>query len=198
MTGRDRWALQLGVLAVAGAVLVLRAIPWGARRALTAERELAATQELLARTRADLEEEQPLADSVARVTQAVVALAPRILSGRSAAEAVADLSGRVNLAATRHHARLDRTDAAPDSASAGLLARVAVRATLETDVRGLAEFLQTVAQDAAVLSADQLHVVATDPGSADNRPEVLRVEVTVRGWYLRDREGGRGKGEGAS
>jgi hypothetical protein len=191
LTARDRRALQLGVLAVAAAVLVLRVMPWGVRRVVEAERELAASQELLARTQAEMEEEQPLADSVARVTQAVVALAPRILSGQSIADAVADLSGRVNLAATRHHVRLERTDPAADSTTAGRLTRVAVRATLETDVRGLAEFLQATAQDPAVLSVDDLHVVANDPASGDAQPERLRVEVTLRGWYLRRAEASR-------
>ena len=94
-------------------------------------------------------------------------------------------AGPPDLAATRHHARLDRTDPAADSLTTGRLTRVAVRATLETDVRGLAEFLQALAQDPAVLSADDLHVVANDPGSSDAQPERLRIEVTVRGWYLR-------------
>jgi len=187
MTIRDKRALQLGGAAVLGALLLLRVIPWGVRRAAAAERELAANAELLARTQVELADQQPLTDSVAQVTRAVVALAPRILSGRSAAEAVADLSGRVNLAATRHHARLDRTDPAADSLTTGRLTRVAVRATLETDVRGLTEFLQAIAQDPAVLSVDDLHVVANDPASVDAQPEVLRVDVTVRGWFLRDR-----------
>jgi hypothetical protein len=194
MTVRDRRALQWGILAVVGAVLLLRVLPWGVRRALSAERELAASWALLTRTRAELADEEPLTDSVARVTQAVVALAPRILSGGTAADAAADLSGRVSLAATRHHAKLERTDALADSVRASRLARVAVRATIETDVRGLSEFLQAVAQDPAVLSADELHVVANDPASGDG-PEVLRVEVTVRGWYLGGR--GSGKGEGS-
>jgi len=188
MTIRDKRALQLGFAVVACAVLLLRVIPWGVRRAVAAERELAASEELLARTRAELADEQPLTDSVARVTQAVVALAPRILSGGSTAEAIADLSGRVNLAATRHHAKLERTDPVTDSLGAGRLQRTAVRATLETDVWGLAEFLAAIAQDPAVLTADQLHVVANDPASGDGQPELLRVEVTVRGWYLQERK----------
>ncbi len=187
MTIRDKRAVQLGLAAVLGALLLLRVIPWGVRRAAAAERELAANEELLARTQVELADQQPLTDSVAQVTQAVVALAPRILSGGVAAEAVADLSGRVNLAATRHRARVDRTDPAPDSLAAGRLTRVTVHATLETDIRGLAEFLQAIAQDPAVLSVDDLHLVANDPASADAQPEVLRVDVTVRGWFLRDR-----------
>jgi hypothetical protein len=187
LTPRDRRALQLGFLGVAGAVLVLRIIPLGVQRALAAERELSANEALLARTRAELSGEQPLADSVSRVTQAIVALASRILSGGSTAEAVADLSGRMNLAASRHHARLDRTDVVADSTSAGRLARVAVRATLETDVRGLAAFLDAIGHDPAVLAADDLRVVANDPGSTDSQAELLRVEVTVRGWYLKGR-----------
>src|SRR5258708_30994083 len=105
MTIRDKRAVQLGLAAVLGALLLLRVIPWGVRRAAAAERELAANAELLARTQAELADQQPLTDSVAQVTHAVVALAPRILSGLSAAEAGADLSRPLNLAATPPHRR---------------------------------------------------------------------------------------------
>src|SRR5258708_25728679 len=108
MTIRDKRAVQLGLAAVLGALLLLRVIPWGVRRAAAAERELAANEELLARTQVELADQQPLTDSVAQVTQAGVALAPRILSGGVAAAALADPPGRVHRAATPPRARVDR------------------------------------------------------------------------------------------
>lgn len=187
MTARDRRALRLGGIAVGVAIVTLRLVPWGVRATLAAQRDLTGREELLARTRADLLDEQALSDSVARVSRAVVGLAPRLLSGGTAAEAGADLSGRVNLASTRHRVKLDRADLLADSSAAGRLGRVAVRATLESDVRGLADFLKALAADPAVLVPDDLHVTANDPGSGDGQAEVLRVEVTVTGWYLKNR-----------
>lgn len=187
MTPRDRRALRLGGIAVAVAIVALRLVPWGVRAVLAAERDLTAREEVLARTRADLLDERALSDSVARVSQAVVGLAPRLLSGGTTAEAGADLSGRVNLASTRHRVKLDRADLLPDSSAGARLGRVTVRATLESDVRGLADFLQALSADPAVLVPDDLHVTASDPGSGDGQAEVLRIEVMVSGWYLRNR-----------
>src|SRR5438477_7454057 len=118
MTERDRRALILGGSAVIGALLVLRVLPWGIRSALAAETGLRQRAALLARARADLAEASGLRDSAVALGQALVALAPKILSGNSVAEAVADLSGRVNLAASNHGAKLERVDPVADSGAA--------------------------------------------------------------------------------
>src|SRR5437879_1347587 len=100
MTARDRRALLLGGAVVFGAVFLLRVLPWGVRSALGAEAGLRERAAVLARTRADLADASILRDSAVDLGRALIGLAPKILSGKTAAEAVADLSGRVNLAAS--------------------------------------------------------------------------------------------------
>ncbi len=184
MTGRDRRALVLGGVTVLGAVLGLRVVPWSVRRVVVAERELREQATLLARARADLTEAPTLSDSAALLSRTVVGLAPKLLSGDTPAEAVADLSGRLQLAASRNQAKLERTDQLPDSGAAGRLRRVRVHAALESDIRGLIGLLQAVETGDAVLSVEDLRVVAPDLNSANGAPEVLRLEVTVTGWFL--------------
>ena len=195
MTERDRRALILGGSVVIGAVLVLRVLPWGMRSALAAEAGLRQRAALLARARADLAEASILRDSAVQLGQALVGLAPKILSGNSVAEAVADLSGRVNLAASRNQAKLERVDLQTDSTVAGRLRRVALRAAFECDIRGLVGILQALTFGKAALAVRELRVTAVDAGSGDKNPEVLQVEITVAGWFLTDGERGAGSAE---
>ena len=196
MTARDRQALLLGGSVVLTAVLLLRVVPWSVRRMLAAEAGLRDGAALLARTRAALAEGGVLRDSARTLGQALVGLAPKLLSGHTVADATADLSGRLNLAASRSQATLARVDQVPDSAVAGRLRRVRLRATLESDVRGVLGVLRAVEFNEAAFAVHELRIVATDPISADRRPEVLRFEVTVTGWFLAQGERGHGKGEG--
>jgi len=188
VTERDRRALVLGGVVVVASLLALRVLPWAVRSALAAETGLRERVAVLSRARSDLTAAAGLRDSVVRLGAALVNLAPRILAGATPAEAVADLAGRVNLAVTSHQAKLERSEAVLDSAAAGRLRRATLRAAFESDVRGLAGVLQTLEFGPAALTVRELRVTANDPGSGDRAPEVLRVEVTVAGWYLAQRE----------
>ena len=187
MTARDRRALLVGGIAIAIAVLGLRVLPWGVRRATDARTVLRERATLLARTREEMASLPQLRDSAAVLSQALVALAPQVLSGSTSAEAGADLSGRMNLAASRAPARVERIDPLPDSSGDGRLGRVRVHATLETDVRGLVALLRAVDAGEEVLKLDELRVQAPEPGTLQRGPEILKVEITVSGWYLKPR-----------
>jgi len=195
MTPRDRRALVLGGVSVAVAVFALRVLPWTVRSVFAAEAGWRERAALLARARADLADAATLRDSAAQLGQALIGLAPRILSGNSAAEAVADLSGRVNLAASGHQAKLERVDPVPDTLTRGRLRRATVRAAFECDVRGLVGVLEAIEFGKVALAVRELRVAALDAGSPEKSPELLRVELTVAGWYLEGRETGKGKGE---
>lgn len=184
MTDRDRRAVIVGIGAVVIALLVLRVLPWSVRTTLAAQAGMREQAALLGRARVDLAEAAVWRDSAAELGQALVGLAPKILSGNSSADAVADLSGRVNLAASGHQARIERLDPVPDSTSAGRLHRATLRVAFECDVRGLVGVLEALELGKPVLSVRELRVVPVDPASPDKAPEVLRVEVTVRGWFL--------------
>jgi hypothetical protein len=177
---------------ILAAMLGLRVEPWAVSSAVTAHRGLQERAALLARARAELDALPRLRDSAAVLTRALVALAPRLLDGANGVEASADLAAQVNHAATRAPARIDRVEPLPDTATAGRLARTRVRAALETDVRGLVSLLRTLETGDALLGIERLEVVSADPATPERRPEVLRVEVVVVGWYLRDRDGDEG------
>ena len=195
MIARDRRALLFGGAMVLAAVVALRVAPWGIARAVAAEGELRERATLLARARADLADAPLLRDSAGVLTRAVIGLAPRLLSGDTPTEALADLSGRLTLAASRSQAKLERTDQLADSTAAGRLRRVRVRTALESDIRGVVGFLRAIELGDAVLSIEDARILAADPTSGEQVPEILRVEVTVTGWFLAQREKGKGKGE---
>ena len=184
MTPRDQRAVLWGGTVVVGAVLVLRVLPWSARGAVAATSQLRARALLLGRARTDLAEATLLRDSAATLSQALVRLAPKLLSGGSTAEATADLSGRLNLAASRSAAKLERVDQVPDSAMAGRLRQVRLRATLESDIRGCVGVLRALGRDEAALMVSEVRIAAVDPNSPNQAPERLRVEVTIGGWFI--------------
>jgi len=195
MTLRDRRVLLIGGLAIGLAVFGLRVLPWLMRRGSTAYAQLQEHATLLARAREDLATLPELRDSTAVLARALIALAPQVLSGSTAAEAGADLSGRINLAASRAPAKVERLEPVPDSSSDGPLGRARVHAAFEADVRGIVAFLRTIDTGEGALSLDELRIVATDPGATDRGPEILRIELTVSGWYIKARNAGNGKRE---
>jgi hypothetical protein len=195
MTPRDRRALVLGGIAIAGAILGLRVLPWVVRRVTETHAVLRERATLLARTREEMASLPRLRDSAAVLSQALVALAPQVLSGSTSAEAGADLSGRMNLATSRAPAKVERLDPLPDSSGEGRLGRVRVHAALETDVRGLIALIRAIDTGNEVLKLDELRVEAREPGTVLRGPEILKVELTVSGWYIKAREAGNGKRE---
>src|SRR2546426_8604022 len=154
MTQRDLRALKLGGSVVLAGFLLLRAVPGAVRRAVAAGQGLPERTAVLVRVRSDLADAPLLRDSAGVLTRAVVSLAPKLLSGDTPAEAMADLSGRLNLAASRNQARLERVDQLPDSGAAGRLRQVRVRAALECDVRGATSVLQAIEHGDAVLPVE--------------------------------------------
>jgi type II secretion system (T2SS) protein M len=187
MTPRDRRALLAGGIIVGVAILGLRVLPQGIRRASESHVVLRERAALLARTRVEMRALPALRDSAAVLSRALLALAPQVLSGATSAEAGADLSGRMNLAASRAPAKVERLDLLPDTSAdgAGRLGRVRLHAALETDIRGLVALIRAIETGEEVLTLDELHVEAREPGVAPRGPELLVVEITVGGWYIR-------------
>ena len=178
---------------IGAAVVLLRVVPWSIRHGVQGYAALAERAALLARTRHELTSLPSLRDSAAHLSRALIALAPQLLSGGTAAEAASDLSGLVNVAVSRASARIERIDALPDSAASDRLARVRVHAALETDIRGLTALIRAIDDGAETLRLDDLRVEAPDPAGTNRGPEILKVEVTVSGWYVKAREAGREK-----
>lgn len=188
MTQRDRRALLIGGIVSAAAILGLRVLPWGVRQASGAHALLRERATLLGRTREELLSLPSLRDSASVLTRALVAVAPQVLSGSTPAEAGVDLSGRMSLAASRAPAKVNRLDPLPDSSGEGRLGRARIHASLETDVRGLVAFMRAIEAGGEVLTLDEMRIEAPDPGAAGRGPELLKVEVTVSGWYIKARQ----------
>ncbi|MGH7526893.1 MAG: type II secretion system protein GspM [Gemmatimonadales bacterium] len=184
MTGRDRKALMVGGAVVGLALLVLRVGPWGWRTVQETRAELQARAELLGRVQADVRLAAGLEDSAGVIRARMAALAPKLLAGGTAGEAAADLGSRLAAAAERHSVRVSRTDPVADSVVQDRLGQVVLRAALESDTRGLFGLLQAVGEETAVLVADDLRIAVADPHVPGDRPELLRTELTLRGWYL--------------
>ncbi len=184
MTPRDRKALVLGLTVVVGAVLLLRVIPWGVRSVVALRARTAERVGTLARAENALAAAPALRDSLTRALGAVVALAPRLVDGRTAAEASASLSALVSMAASRHQVRVVRLDPLPDSAAGAVFRRIAVHAELEGDARGLTRFLRAIETGDPLLTVPTLAVQAPDPLGRSPGPETLRAELDVTGFFL--------------
>ncbi|HEX5387136.1 MAG TPA: GspMb/PilO family protein [Gemmatimonadales bacterium] len=183
MNPRDRRALIWGGAIVAFATLGLRVAP-GAVRELRARRDaLSAKQLLLARIHADLQGASALVDSAPAVERRLVALAPRLLDGPDESAATSDLTSRVTRAAGRS-ARIVGTAPEPDSARVGRLRRVGLRVSVASDAPGTLAMLARLGEGGVVLSVSGVAITAVDPASGPGTPEILRSDVTVRGWYL--------------
>lgn len=184
MSPRERRALRFGIGAIVTAIAVLRLLPWGWHAGRDRAEELRSRAEVLARAQATVETAEALEDSSVAIKARLLALAPKILVGRQEAEAMADLSGRLNALASAHRVRLSRTDPVSDSTRAGELRRISVRVALESDSRGTLGFIAGLSRGPAVLVLQELRVTAANPASPAAVAEVMQTEATVQGWYL--------------
>lgn len=184
MNTRDRRALQLGAGIVIGAWLFLRLIP-AAVRAERALRERVGRQSTtVERLKADLALLPALEDSAAVLSKALTQLAPRLVSGRTRPEGEAELTVLVRSLSESLGARVERVVPVADSAGVGSLTRVMVRLEVETDTKGAAQLLASIARQPTVLDIASLRILALEPSSAATVAERLRVEMVVAGWML--------------
>jgi len=184
VTSRDRHALRLGALLVAGALLSLRAGPW-LHRTLTATRaRLIEQHHLLSETQRLVAELPILEDSAGRLAGLVAGLAPRLLAGYESGTALGDLAGRLSTVAGRHRAEVLSVDALPDSTTVGQLGRLTARARLATDFRGAVDIVAALGRGTVVLVPEAIRLVAQDPAAGPEASERLEVELLLSGWYL--------------
>jgi Type II secretion system (T2SS), protein M subtype b len=161
MTANDRRAVRFGVIAIVGAVLVLRTLPWGIRSVGALRRSAMEQSVLLADASLLLKERRAVEDSLGAALAAVVALAPKLSEGRTPSEAQAALSALVSVAAGRHSLKVLRLDPLPDS-TVGVFNRVSVHADLEGDLAGVTRLLRAVEAANPVLSVSSMRLSATD------------------------------------
>lgn len=182
MTGVTR-TTKVAALTLVAAVVALRVVPFAHAR-VAQKHELARARALtLAAAREMVAGEPATRESLQVALREFVALAPRLLDGRSQAEAGATLVSWISGAASGASLKVRRAESLADSGS-GVLRRVRVRAELEGDVAGITMFLRDAEQGDPVLSIPMLAVTAVSPTEAGPAPEIIRVEIVLTGWYL--------------
>lgn len=184
MTPRDLRALVLGAGVVLAGWSGLRLLPGAIASWRVQEERLGATRRLVLETTTALEALPRMEDSARVLTREVKNLAPRILSGSTRAVALSDLSGRLSLAAERHHGRFIRLTAVDDSLNAGPLQRVTASAAFQADFHGLAELLAVLARDPVVTVVEAADVAPLDGVVGTEGPERLEVQLRISAWFL--------------
>lgn len=180
-SARERRTLLLGGVIVLMAWLTTRVAP-KALGAYVASRERASVLvDQASRARELVHDESMLRDSLGSQGRRLVELAPRLIAGRTSAEAGATISALVSGLAATSQVRLSRIEPVTDS-SAGLLVRVGVRLDAQGDIRGISRWLAMLEEGMPDLSIRSLQISATNPGGSAGQTELLRVQVGVVGW----------------
>ena len=183
MTEQDRRAVLRGACAVLIGVACLRVGPWAARSVETASQRRAARAAILVQARSLVEAAPGLRDSLAASLRAFLGLTPRLVPGRTLAEASSNLASDIRTLAAQSSLRLLQMTPETDSVR-GLVRMVSLRAELEGDVMGLSGFVRGVETGQRLLTFESLSVSAPDPVPHSDAPETLHIEVHVSGWYL--------------
>lgn len=178
-----RRAVFIGLMTILVSWCVLKGIPGVVRYVLRTEAGLQELAFSLGRDRAEVAFGQSLTESDAVPNAQILSLAPSLLAGSSPEAAFDDLAARVTAAARSSRARLEQLEAVADSSTAGWLRRSAVRVSLEGDIRGMVETLESL-MDGPALRLEDMHILTTGDHEPAGAQEVLRSEFTVRGWYL--------------
>lgn len=186
MSPRERRTVRIGVIVIV-AVLALRLGPEVWRRATAAHRLMSQRAAVVGRMSDDLRQMDALADSVKAARSALVALAPDLLESSSDAGATAELSARVRTLADRFALTVQQVAPARDTLAEGPLHRASLTASLQGDLPAALSLLRAVAEEPPTLDVASLKIVAANPASPANTPEVLNLDIGLRGWYLERR-----------
>jgi hypothetical protein len=182
LSGRDRRVVLLGAAAIALLLLVGRGIPawrhWDADLHASAA-ELTAEA---ARAEAAVRALPALRDSAAARRARLVALAPAVLDGESAASSGAALAALVSGAAAKAGVQVGAVQLSqPDSAARTVFTRVRVRADATGDLPGLLRFLRELEGGPALVAVREWSVAQPAAGGPAEVAEELRLELTVEG-----------------
>ena len=181
---RSRRGLLIAGSAVILAWVLFRGVPTALDNWRKLRWQVEDRARLLAEYRRTIRGESVLSDSAEAIKQNMLALTPTLLTGTTAAQAGDAMVRLLEVISDRSNTRLTGTQPVADSAAAGPLLRVSTRAAIEGDISGLVLLLRGLGEDDVVLDTDDLSIMAVETTTDPNSAEVLRAEVTVRGWYL--------------
>jgi hypothetical protein len=184
LSPRDRRTLARGAAVVALVLLLGRGVPawrrWDAGARAAAAEMAAEAAEAVQTVRllpASL-------DSLEARNARLVALGEGVLGGESPAAAGAALASLVSGAAARAGVQLGSLQVRPDTASAGTLMRISVRADGTGDLPAITRMLALLEGGPELLAIRELSLTQPSPGGPGEQPEALRVELSVQGLAL--------------
>jgi hypothetical protein len=191
LSARERRTLVGGAIVAAVLVLFTRGVPawrrWDAD-ARGSAREMTAA---LARARSDVRTRPAMLDSLEQREARLIAYAPMLLEGETHIAAGAALASLVSGAAAQAGVVVGSVQLRPDTAKGRGFTRVRVQADGTGDLPSVTRWLAALEQDATLLSIQGLSITQPDAGGPAERPEVLRVEITVEALALPEARGGR-------
>lgn len=193
MTPRDRRALKWGAALLVVAIVGLRAVPRVLGQVGMIGDRVNAQRQLLARGRWQLAQADALEDSVRSIQQAIISLAPELLSGGDPVTAAESLESVVIVAASGG-AKIEAVNFVSDSMRAGRLRRATIRTTLESDLPGLLALLGRLSSGHPTVRVLSIQVTAANPEAVEE-VQVLRAQLLVEGWFLEERAVNGGEGE---
>jgi Type II secretion system (T2SS), protein M subtype b len=188
LSPRDRRTLTRGAVVVIPLLTMGRGMPalidWQRGRA----RDAADVARVAAQARLSSRLLPTLRDTLNARRARLASLDSLLLTAPSAAAAAAVLASTLGELADSAAMRVASMQLRADSAVAGALTVVGVRLAGIGDVAGLAGFLRAVEGGDAPFVVRELSVMQPDPGAADAKPEVLRIDVLIEALVRVTRE----------
>jgi len=185
----ERRTIGIAFAIVLTALLAARGIPAG-RRVAELKRARAEQAALaLSRAREALAAHPVAQESLAARSSRLVALAPQLFGGTTAAETAAEAVSFIAGAATVRQVRITRQDVSADSTVVPFT-RVRLRLEAESDVAGIMGWLASLEEGDKLIALERLTISALEPGAPREQQERLRVDVQMVAW------GASGRGQG--
>ena len=176
----DRRTLLIGILSISLIATVGKGWPatsrWQAAELARARRALA--QEAAAES--GVRGVGAVRDSVVARARRLEALRATFVAGTTPTAAAAVLATLVERIAADNEVSVATVTLGTDSTVRFDLARVSVRISAESDVRGLVSFLYAVESDRAPLVVRELALTPVDPLAPASRAETLRFEAVIQ------------------
>lgn len=141
----------------------------------------------LAKVDAAIAARDRIVDSLAVARERFVALAPRLLAGRSPQEAVANLVSLASAAASAPGLRMTAVQSTADSVSGHYFVAVVVRGDLVGDIAGVCDFLHALESGPVSVGLRSLLIEQQEPAAPADRPEQLHVRFALQGLVARAR-----------
>ncbi len=181
LSAAERRTVLVGVSVMATAWVLLKATPVAYRWQRNQRARAAQVEMTLQRAREAIVAEPVARESLAARGRRLVALAPRVFGGATAAQAGAELSSWVGGLADARGVRIARQSLEADTVAAPFR-RLALRLDAEGDITGVAGWLSQLEAGGKLVTIEQLAISALEPAAPTSQPERLRAELVLIAW----------------